>query len=71
MDLKQPLAYRVRPKTLEEFIGQEHILGKVNKVGKDSNNTYLYTGYVQSKRSKEDATMVGKNLLTIGQILKI
>ena len=28
MDLNQPLAYRIRPKTLEEFVGQEHILGK-------------------------------------------
>ena len=28
MDLNKPLAYRVRPKTLDEFIGQEHILGK-------------------------------------------
>ena len=28
MDLSQPLAYRVRPKTLEEFIGQEEIVGK-------------------------------------------
>ena len=28
MNLNKPLAYRVRPKTLEEFIGQEHILGK-------------------------------------------
>ena len=28
MDLNKPLAYRVRPKSLEEFIGQEHILGK-------------------------------------------
>ena len=28
MDLNKPLAYRVRPKTLEEFVGQEHILGK-------------------------------------------
>ena len=28
MDLSKPLAYRVRPKTLEEFVGQEHILGK-------------------------------------------
>jgi len=27
-DLKQPLAYRVRPKTLEEFVGQEEVLGK-------------------------------------------
>ena len=28
MDLNKPLAYRVRPKTLEEYIGQEHILGQ-------------------------------------------
>lgn len=28
MDLSKPLAYRMRPKTLDEYIGQEHILGK-------------------------------------------
>ena len=28
MDLNKPLAHRVRPKTLEEFVGQEEILGK-------------------------------------------
>ena len=28
MDINKPLAHRVRPKTLEDFIGQEHILGK-------------------------------------------
>ena len=28
MNNKEPLAYRVRPKTLEEYIGQEHVLGK-------------------------------------------
>ena len=28
MDLSKPLAYRMRPKTLEEYVGQEHILGK-------------------------------------------
>ena len=28
MDLNQPLAYRMRPKTLEEYVGQEHVLGK-------------------------------------------
>ena len=27
MDLNKPLAHRVRPKTLEEFVGQEEILG--------------------------------------------
>lgn len=28
MDLSQPLAYRMRPKTLDEYVGQEHILGQ-------------------------------------------
>ena len=28
MESNQPLAFRVRPKTLDEYVGQEHILGK-------------------------------------------
>ena len=28
MDLNKPLAYRMMPKTLEEYVGQEHILGE-------------------------------------------
>lgn len=28
MDLSKPLAFRMRPTTLEEYVGQEHILGK-------------------------------------------
>lgn len=28
MDLSQPLAYRMRPKNLDEYVGQAHILGK-------------------------------------------
>ena len=28
MESKEPLAYRIRPKTLEEYVGQKHILGK-------------------------------------------
>ena len=28
MNPNEPLAYRVRPKSLEEYVGQEHILGK-------------------------------------------
>ena len=28
MNTNEPLAYRVRPKTLEEYVGQKHILGK-------------------------------------------
>lgn len=28
MNLNEPLAYRMRPRTLEEYVGQKHILGK-------------------------------------------
>lgn len=28
MNMNAPLAFRVRPKTLEEYIGQEHVLRK-------------------------------------------
>ena len=28
MNSNEPLAYRMRPKTLEEYVGQEHVLGK-------------------------------------------
>ena len=28
MNENEPLAYRVRPKTLEEYVGQQHVLGK-------------------------------------------
>ena len=28
MNNKEPLAYRMRPKTLEDYVGQEHVLGK-------------------------------------------
>ena len=28
MNQNEPLAYRVRPKTLEEYVGQEHVLGQ-------------------------------------------
>ena len=28
MNEKEPLAYRIRPKSLEEYVGQEHVLGK-------------------------------------------
>ena len=31
MNNNEPLAYRMRPKTLEEYVGQEHVLGK-NKI---------------------------------------
>ncbi len=31
MDLSKPLAFRMMPKTLDEYVGQEHILGK-NKI---------------------------------------
>ena len=28
MNMNEPLAFRVRPKTLEEYIGLEHVLRK-------------------------------------------
>ena len=28
MDTNTPLAYRIRPQKLDEYIGQEHVLGK-------------------------------------------
>ncbi len=28
MDLNEPLAYRMMPKTLDDYVGQEHVLGK-------------------------------------------
>lgn len=28
IDNKEPLAYRIRPKNLEEYVGQEHVIGK-------------------------------------------
>ena len=28
MDMSKPLAYRMSPKTLDDYVGQEHILGK-------------------------------------------
>ena len=28
MDTSKPLAYRLRPTNLDEYVGQEHILGK-------------------------------------------
>ena len=28
VDLSKPLAFRMRPKNLDEYVGQEHILGK-------------------------------------------
>ena len=28
MNYNEPLAYRMKPKTLEDYVGQEHILGK-------------------------------------------
>ena len=28
MNSSEPLAYRMRPKTLEEYVGQDHVLGE-------------------------------------------
>ena len=31
MNYNEPLAYRMKPKTLDDYVGQEHILGQ-NKI---------------------------------------
>ena len=28
VNMSEPLAYRMRPKTLEDYVGQEHVIGK-------------------------------------------
>lgn len=28
MDKKEPLAFRLRPKKLEDYVGQEHVIGR-------------------------------------------
>ena len=28
MNSNEPLAFRMRPRTLDEYVGQEHVLGK-------------------------------------------
>ena len=39
MDLNKPLAYRMRPNTLEEYVGQEHLLGKNKILSNKCNNS--------------------------------
>ena len=41
MDNNKPLAHRVRPKTLDEFVGQEHILGKDKFMSNMLNNNTI------------------------------
>jgi replication-associated recombination protein RarA len=44
-DRKEPLAYRMSPKNLEEFVGQEHILekGKMLQNDKGRQNKLHYS----------------------------
>ena len=55
--MNEPLAYRVRPKTLEEYVGQEHVLGKA-QFNKISQNII----YSSKKRTKNNR----KNIIAIG-----
>ncbi len=43
MEIKRPLAYRARPKKLEEIVGQEHILGKNGVIKRMIENKKLFS----------------------------
>lgn len=41
-------------------------LRKMNKVGKDENGTYIYTGYVESTQNEHDVEMLSKDGIPLG-----
>ncbi len=43
MEIKRPLAYRVRPVTLDEIVGQTHIVGKNGVVRRMINNNKMFS----------------------------
>ena len=43
MEIKRPLAYRARPKKLDEIVGQEHILGKNGVIRRMIDNEKIKT----------------------------
>lgn len=43
MEIKRPLAYRARPKKLDEIVGQEHILGKNGVIKRMIENEKLFS----------------------------
>jgi len=49
MNSNEPLAYRIRPKTLEEYVGQEHVIGK---------DKILYRTIKADKLSSEPITAI-------------
>ena len=42
MNEKEPLAFRMRPKTLEEYVGQEHVIGPGKLLYRTITCLYLY-----------------------------
>ena len=43
MEIKRPLAYRVRPKKLDDIVGQDHLLGKNGVIKKMLDNDQLFS----------------------------
>ncbi len=43
MEIKRPLAYRARPKKLDEIVGQEHILGKNGVIKRMIDNGKMFS----------------------------
>jgi putative ATPase len=43
MNIKRPLAYRARPKKLEEIVGQDHLLGKNGVIKRMVDNDHLFS----------------------------
>ena len=55
MNQTEPLAYRMRPKTLEEYVGQEHVLGEGKLLYRGYDINDLVKGGVESNFIFEEA----------------
>ena len=66
--MSQPLAARVRPRTLDEFVGQKHLLGEGKVLRR-----LIESDKIQFLLKKSVVTVAGKNLtvsaLTAGTCL--
>jgi len=43
MEIRKPLAYKIRPKKLEDIVGQDHLVGKNGVISKMINNDQLFS----------------------------